>query len=357
MPFQIIRNDITKVQADAIVNTANPHPIIGSGTDSAIHEAAGPELLSARKKIGDIPPGVAVSTPAFNLSAKYVIHTVGPSWVDGKHEEETVLRKAYDAALKLADQLGCRSVAFPLMAAGSYGFPRDLALSIAISAFTDFLMDHDMTVYLVLFNGKAFSLASSLFSDLRSYIDDNYVEEQTQKEYGSPYERRRRRENLAPPEEYEEYEASIAFGAVCEESLMPEASAAPLPAGSLEELLGQSESTFSEYLLDILKERSGKDSEVYKRAEISKQLFSKMLSNKYYQPTKNTVIQLAIGLQLDVNRTQKLLEKAGYTLTRSSKADLVVQYYIERKVYNVKFINLALEDCGLPLLKTGIPRT
>ena len=356
MPFQIIRNDITKVKADAIVNTANPHPIIGSGTDSAIHEAAGPELLSVRKKIGDIPPGSAVSTPAFKLPAKYVIHTVGPSWVDGKHGEEAVLRKAYDAALNLTDQLGCSSVAFPLMAAGSYGFPRDLALSIAISAFTDFLMDHDMTVYLVLFNGKAFSLASSLFSDLRSYIDDNYVEEQTQKEYGSPYERRRRRENLAPPEEYEEYEASIAFGDVCEESLMPEASAAPLPAGSLEELLGQSESTFSEYLLDILKERSGKDSEVYKRAEISKQLFSKMLSNKYYQPTKNTVIQLAIGLQLDVNRTQKLLEKAGYTLTRSSKADLVVQYYIERKVYNVKFINLALEDCGLPLLKTGIPR-
>ena len=357
MPFQIIRNDITKVKADAIVNTANPHPIIGSGTDSAIHESAGPELLNARKKIGDILPGAAVSTPAFNLPAKYVIHTVGPSWVDGKHEEETVLRKAYDAALNLADQLGCRSVAFPLMAAGSYGFPRDLALSVAISAFTDFLMDHDMTVYLVLFNGKAFSLASSLFSDLRSYIDDNYVEEQTQKEYGSPYERRRRRENLAPPEEYEAYEASIAFGDVCEEPLMSEASASQLSAGSLEELLGQSESTFSEYLLDILKERSGKDSEVYKRAEISKQLFSKMLSNKYYQPTKNTVIQLAIGLQLDVNRTQKLLEKAGYTLTRSSKADLVVQYYIERKVYNVKFINLALEDCGLPLLKTGIPRT
>ena len=138
MPFQIVRYDITKVQADAIVNTANPHPIIGSGTDSAIHEAAGPELLSARKKIGDIPPGSAVSTPAFNLPTKYVIHTVGPSWVDGKHGEEAVLRRAYDAALNLTDQLGCSSVAFPLMAAGSYGFPRDLALSIAISAFTDF---------------------------------------------------------------------------------------------------------------------------------------------------------------------------------------------------------------------------
>ena len=353
MPFQIIRNDITKVKADAIVNTANPRPIIGSGTDSAIYDAAGKELLLAeRKKIGDISPGSAVSTPAFALPAKYIIHTVGPAWIDGNHGEESILRKAYDASLNLAEKLSCKSVAFPLMSAGSYGFSRDLALSIAISAYTDFLMDHNMEVYLVLFSGNAFSLASSLFSDLRSYIDDNYVEEQTLKEYGSPYDRRRRRENIARPE----YEASIAFGSTSEAPLMSDASAAPVPAGSLEDFLGQSESTFSEYLMDLLRERTGKDSEVYKRGEISKQLFSKMLSNKYYQPTKGTVIQLAIGLQLDVNRTQKLLEKAGYTLTRSSKADLVVQYYIERKVYNIAFINAALEDCGLPLLKTGLPK-
>lgn len=354
MPFQIIRNDITKVKADAIVNTANPRPIVGSGTDTAIHEAAGPELLKARKKIGNITPGYAVSTPAFNLPAKYVIHTVGPSWIDGKHREEATLRKAYDAALNLADQLGCRTVAFPLMAAGSYGFPRDLALSIAISAFTDYLMDHDLEVYLVLFSGKAFSLASSLFSDLKSYIDDNYVEEQTQREYGSPYERRRRLENLPPPEEYEAYEEGIVLGRANEEPSMYDASTALLSSGSLEDFLGQSEKTFSEFLMDLLRERSGKDSEVYKRAEISKQLFSKMLSNKNYQPTKGTVIQLAIGLQLDVNQTQKLLEKAGYTLTRSSKSDLVVQYYIDRKIYNIAFINMALEDCKLPLLKTGL---
>ena len=348
MPFQIIRNDITKVKADAIVNTANPRPIIGSGTDSAIYAAAGKEqLLAERKKIGAITPGSAVSTPAFSLPAKYIIHTVGPSWVDGSHGEETILRKAYDAALNLAEKLSCKSVAFPLMAAGSYGFPRDLALSIAISAFTDFLMNHDMEVYLVLFSGKAFSLASSLFSDLKSYIDDNYVEEQTQKEYGSPYERRRRFENLAPSKDYE---ASITF------EKAEECDASPSPLGSLEDFLGKSECTFCEYLMDLLRERSGKDSEVYKRAEISKQLFSKMISNKYYQPTKGTVIQLAIGLQLDVNRTQKLLEKAGFTLTRSSKADLVVQYYIERKVYNIAFINAALEDCGLPLLKTGMAK-
>ena len=231
-------------------------------------------------------------------------------------------------------------------------------------------MDHELTVYLVLFNGKAFSLASSLFADLRSYIDDNYVEEKTWKEYGSSYEERRRRQNLARREEYLLSESSDAFTGAGKESLLfedsdalkdvsftaplPKPTSAPSLSGSLEELLRKSESTFSEFLLDLLRERTGKDSEVYKRGEISKQLFSKMLSNKYYQPTKSTVVQLAIGLELDINQTQKLLGKAGYTLTRSSKADLVVQYYIERKIYNVAYINAALEDCRLPLLKTGL---
>ena len=347
MPFQIIRNDITKVEADAIVNTANPNPVIGRGTDSAIHKAAGPELLEARKKIGVLLPGQAAATSAFRLPAKYVLHTVSPAWIDGKHNEEALLRKAYDAALKLADQLGCKSVAFPLMAAGSYGFPRDLALSVAIAAFTDFLMEHDLTVYLVLFNGKAFHLASSLFADLKSYIDDNYVEEKRQEEYGSAGVNRRRRETIIMPMADEAVEADYAMAPTV---LFHGAT----PTQSLADILNQSESTFSEFLLDLLKERSGKDSEVYKRAEISKQLFSKILSNKDYQPTKSTAIQLAIGLQLDIVQTQKLLEKAGFALTRSSKADLVVQYYIERKVYSVPFINAALDDCGLPLLKTGL---
>lgn len=351
MPFEIVRNDITKVHADAIVNTANPQPRIGAGTDHAIHEAAGPELLEARKKIGVLMPGQSAETPAYRLPATYVLHTVSPVWVDGEHGEPEYLRKAYDAALLLADRLGCASVAFPLMAAGSYGFPRDLALSIAISAFTDFLMDHEMTVYLVLFNGKAFGLASSLFADLKSYIDDNYVEDKRREEYGPKSENRRRLESLSilSPLIHRDSDNIAGF--------MPDMEAptfGAMPSVSLNDLLKQSESTFSEFLLDLLKERSGKDSEVYKRAEISKQLFSKILSNKDYQPTKNTAIQLAIGLQLDVNQTQKLLEKAGFALTRSSKTDLVVQYYIERGIYSVTFINEALYDCGLPLLKTGL---
>ena len=360
MPFQIIRNDITKVSADAIVNTANPEPVIGGGTDYAIHKAAGPELLEARKTIGEIYTGQSVATPAYQLSAKYVLHTVSPAWIDGQHHEEEGLRKAYDAALILAYELGCKSIAFPLMAAGTYGFPHDLALSVAIRAFTDFLLNHEMQIYLVLFNGKAFGIAGSIFDDLKSYIDDNYVAERSEEEYlideypqanmsrryrgRAEYQRRRRLEQ-------ERAERDMVIGSTPQLAKLEAPTAYP---SSLEDVLKQHEKTFSEYLLDLLKERDGKDSEVYKRAEVSKQLFSKILNNLDYQPTKSTVIQLALGLELDLAQTQQLLGKAGYALTRSSKTDLVVQYYIERKIYNVTFINEALYDCGLPLLKTGL---
>ena len=362
MPLKIIRNDITKVEADAIVNTANPKPRIGSGTDHAIHEAAGPELFEARKAIGDIAPGKSVATPAFRLPAKYVFHTVSPIWNGGKHDEEALLRKAYDAALNLAEELGCASVAFPLMASGNYGFPHDLALSIAIGAITDFLMDHDITIYLVLFGSEAFGLASSLFDDLKSYVDDHYVAEKKKKEYGPGPHFRRRFENYIREETFEDEEREVASesmmtGAAASMDMFVSCDAAPSAAridGGLKEFLKQHESTFSEFLLDLLKERNGKDSEVYKRAEISKQLFSKIMSNKDYKPTKDTAIQLAIGLKLDLNQTQKLLKKAGYALTRSSKADLVVEYCIKNKIYSVTFINEALSDCGLPLLKTGL---
>ena len=358
MPFRIIRNDITKVSADAIVNTANPEPEIGGGTDWAIHRAAGPELLEARRRIGRLAVGQAAATPAFGLPAKYVLHTVSPVWIDGKHREEELLRQAYDTALDLAQSLGCGSVAFPLMAAGTYGFPLDLALATAIRAFTDFLMEREMQIELVLFSGEAFGMAGSVFDDLKSYVDDRYVSERNEEEYAMapgasarPFENRREDIRLRRRQRAEEA-AKYCLGS------MPQEAAAPRPAApgpSLEEILRQGqESTFSEHLLDLLKERSGKDSEVYKRAEVSKQLFSKILNNKDYQPTKSTAIQLAIGLELDLPRTQKLLEKAGYALTRSSKADLVVQYCIEKKIYSVSFINEALYDSGLPLLRTGL---
>ncbi|MBR0208801.1 MAG: macro domain-containing protein [Oscillospiraceae bacterium] len=367
MPFEIIRNDITKVKADAIVNTANPEPEIGGGTDWAIHAAAGEKLLAARKRIGAIEVGRCAATPAFALPARYVLHTVSPAWIDGRHGEEALLREAYDSALKLAAKLRCRSVAFPLMAAGTYGFPHETALSVAIRAFTDFLLKREMQIYLVLFNAEAFDKAGALFDDLKSYIDDRYVDERTAWEYRvdaapnvSARGDLRRREAGRRQQEERVFDACAAAPPSAANPAPQWAESAPLaakkasrPAAS-DEKYGRPESSFSEYLLELLKQRSGKDSEVYKRAEVSKQLFSKILHNRDYQPTKSTAIQLAIGLQLDLEGTQKLLGKAGYALTRSSRADLAVQYYIERKIYSVSFINEALSDCGLPLLKTGL---
>lgn len=258
MPFQIIRNDITKVSADAIVNTANPEPLIGGGTDYAIHKAAGPELLEARKQIGKIRTGQSAATPAFHISAKYVLHTVSPAWIDGQHHEEEMLRKAYDSALQLADELKCKSVAFPLMAAGTYGFPNELALSVAIRAFTDYLLDHEMQIYLMLFNAEAFGIAGSIFDGLQSYIDDNYVSERTEEEYlidGAPranasfkyrgmaeLQRRRRLER-------EHAERDMVVDRAPQPAVLESTAAYP---SSLEDVLKQHEKTFSEYLLDLL---------------------------------------------------------------------------------------------------------
>lgn len=359
MGFEIIRSDITKICVDAIVNTANPNPLVGAGTDSAVHAAAGPKLLLARKKIGAIAVGDSRETPAFNLPAKYVLHTVSPVWQDGRHGETALLYRAYLSALTLAKKLRCRSVAFPLMAAGSYGFPHEIALKTAIAAFTDFLLDNEMAVILAVFSNEAYSLAGSLFDDLKSYIDDRCVSEKTASEY--PYglnDRRRRIRETNLNAEGAAFDADTPLSFAQADAIRPGASGPLRPmqsrkAASLEEFLQKTESSFSEHLVSLIDECGEKDSAVYRRAQISRQLFNKIVNNKRYQPTKSTAIQLALALRLDLSATQTLLKKAGYSLTRSSKADLVVQYFIERNEFNVITINTALYDCGLPLLKTG----
>ncbi len=359
MPYEIVRNDITKMEVDAIVNTANPRPVIGAGTDYAIHQAAGPELLESRKKIGNIAIGQSVATPAYKLHAKYVLHTVSPAWKDGNHHEAELLRKAYDSALALALKLKCKSVAFPLMAAGSYGFPHDTALIIASQAISEFALHHRMQIYLVVFNGKAFSAAGGLFANLRSYIDDNYVAEQNKIEYALHRRRDRELEEHYKNQAvfYADYIDDIAqydedLVLVNGTQMMPSEDAAS-SGMDLSEFLQQSEITFTEYLFSLLKESGEKDSVIYHRARMSRQRFNNIISDKYYQPKKGTAIQLAIGLRLSMPQTQTLLRKAGYQLTRSSKMDLVIQYFIERKTYDVDLINDALYDCNLPLLKTS----
>ena len=333
MPFEIVRNDITQMTVDAIVNTANPRPVIGLGTDSMIHEKAGPKLLIERQKIGAIDVGNAAITPAFDLHAKYVIHTVGPVWDGGNRGEETLLRRCYDNSLKLALEHGCQSIAFPLISSGNYGFPKDKALQIAISAFSAFLLEHEMTIFLVVFDRTAFRLSEKLFQKVASYIDENYVDACETMTFAAEREKRpgfRRNARIC--------ESRAVMEVACPKAM------------SLEDMLKQEDAGFTETLLKLIDKTGKKDSEIYKKANISKQHFSKIRNNPHYKPTKPTAIALALALELDLEQTKDLIGRAGYALTNSSKFDLIIRYFIENRQYNVVEINMALYEFDQMLL-------
>lgn len=337
MPFEVVRNDITNMAVDAIVNTANPRPVIGSGTDSMIHEKAGPRLLQARQRIGSIDVGCAAVTHAFDLKAKYVIHTVGPVWQGGGHDEEMLLRSCYDNSLRLALEHGCKSIAFPLISTGNYGFPKDQALQIAISAFSAFLLEQDMQIYLVVFDRADYTLSEKLFQHIASYIDEHYVDACEYAAYGAaPIHRRHR---------------SIKEDARLSETMC--ACPAPAPkAASLADMLKQADAGFTETLLKLIDKSGKKDSQIYKKANLSKQHFSKIRNNPDYKPTKPTAIALALALELDLEQTKDLIGRAGYALTNSSKFDLIIRYFIEQGNYNVVEINIALYEFDQTLLGT-----
>ena len=335
MPFEIVRNDITNMQVDAIVNTANPRPLVGSGTDSMIHRKAGPLLLLARRAVGFIAVGHAAVTPAFGLQAKYVIHTVGPVWDGGAGNAEALLRSCYDRSLALALRHRCKSIAFPLISSGNYGFPKDKALQIAIAAFSHFLMDHEMAIYLVVFDETSFRLSEKLFQNVASYIDQNYVDLHAQS--FRPNER-------SIPEPMEEPSIDAGYRYEC---------CAPMPAPksmSLRDQLSELDAGFTETLLKLIDVSGKKDSTIYKKAGLSKQHFSKIRNNPGYQPTKATAISLALALELDVEQTNDLIGRAGYTLTKSSKFDLIIRYFIERREFNIVTINCALFEYDQSLL-------
>lgn len=334
MPFEIVRNDITNMAVDAIVNTANPRPVIGLGTDSMIHEKAGPELLKARQAIGSIDAGQAAITPAFLLNATYVIHTVGPVWIDGKHNEEMLLQSCYKNSLSLAVQNGCQSIAFPLISTGNYGFPKDKALQIAISVFSAFLLEHELQIYLVVFDRDSFRLSEKLFQRVASYIDEHYADICEKAAYGIS---RRRRQRID----------------ICESCAPKEILPPPISASaqsSLQDFLKKADAGFTETLLKLIDKTGKKDSEIYKKANISKQHFSKIRNNPNYKPTKATAIALALALELSLDDTKDLIGRAGYALTNSSKFDLIIRYFIELGNYNVVEINVALYEFDQPLL-------
>lgn len=343
MPFEIVRNDITNMCVDAIVNSANPRPVVGLGTDSSIHEKAGPELLAARQKIGPISMGQAAITPAFRLHATYVIHTVGPVWDGGSYGEEALLRNCYDQSLKLALEHGCKSIAFPLIATNNYGFPKDKALQIAVAAFSEFLLEHEMLIYLVVFDRGAYRLSEKLFHSIASYIDDHYVDLWEESTYGGAKEyrqqsiRRRRDRDL------------FRKSSVCEDAAPCAPMAMPM-AASLPDFLKQADAGFTETLLKLIDKTGKKDSEIYKKANLSKQHFSKIRNNPNYKPTKATALALAIALELDLEQTKDLIGRAGYALSNSSKFDLIIRYFIEQGNYNVIEINMALYEFDQSLL-------
>ncbi|MBQ8666099.1 MAG: macro domain-containing protein [Lachnospiraceae bacterium] len=359
MPFQIIRNDITKVKADAIVNTANPKPIIGGGTDSAIYEAAGKnKLLAERRKIGDIHRGDARITPAFNLSAKYVIHTVGPAWQGGEHGEFDILESCYKRSLELAEENGCESIAFPLIATGVYGFPKDEALKIATSTIQEFLYEHDMAVMLVVFDRKAFELSGKVYADVQSYVDENYVKRSYHREYKlsvadssyediEEYERRYRRNE---PEAFDDFtedgspDEDLVGAKLLDAApiLQKNVFSSGIEDMSLDELIGNPADSFQERLFQLI-DRSGLDDvTVYKKANITKKVFSDIKTKKNYKPSKKTAVAFIIALELSMDEAQDLLSRAGFALSPSSRFDLIVGYFISHGNYDMMTINETL---------------
>lgn len=351
MPFFMIRDDISKFfRADALVNPANPQLLEGSGSSRAIYLAAGEEeMTKACQKIGFCELGKAVITPAFRLPARYVIHAVGPVWVDGKHGEEEVLYSTYTEAMLLAEKHRLESIAFPLLSSGNYGFPKDKALKVAIRAISDFLMEHELLVYLVLYDRAAVEVSKRFFTSLEEYIDNHYVDSR----YECYYADKRsvsldRMRNFPSMEKWKPEEAKKADDFLEEEftTAMPFAS----PQRSLDNLLEQMGETFSQMLFRLIDERGLKDSYVYKKANVDRRHFSKIRTNIHYTPNKKTVIAFAIALELSLDETKDLLKRAGYALSNSSKFDVIICYFIEKHQYNIYEINETLFAYEQPIL-------
>ena len=328
MPLQIDRNDITAMQVDAIVNAANETLLGGGGVDGAIHRAAGPKLLHECRTLGGCRIGQAKITRGYRLPAKYVIHTVGPVWQGGGHGERELLISAYRSSLELAVKYHCETVAFPLISSGVYGYPKDQALKVAVDAIGDFLLQHDLTVYLVIFDLASYTIGGKLFADIAAYIDDRYVEE-----HGNlRAEQNRRSQLLARSLPLMEGETATASAAAPDKAT-PE---------SLEEALGQIDESFSQMLLRKIDEKGMTDAQCYKKANIDRKLFSKIRSDIHYTPSKPTAMAFAVALELPLAEARDLLQKAGFAFSHASKFDIIVEYFITHGNYNIFEINEAL---------------
>ena len=324
MPLKIVRNDITKMMVDAIVNAANESLLGGGGADGAIHRAAGKELLSECRTLGGCKTGEAKITGGYNLPAKYVIHTVGPVYKDGKHGEKKLLESCYRESLSLAKNHGCETIAFPLISSGVYGYPKDKALKVAIDVISDFLLENEMTVYIVIFDKAAYGISEKLFSNITEYIDDNYVALHT--DYC--------RESMP---------MCAPFSAAADSIDTPiRKSKKKFFKDDLNKRIKQIDESFSQMLLRKIDEKGMTDAQCYKKANIDRKLFSKIRSDIHYKPSKPTAIAFAISLELSLEETEDMLRKAGFALSHSNKFDIIIEYFISNGNYNIFEINEAL---------------
>ena len=341
MPLQIVRQDITKMRVDAIVNTTNEEMIGYSGVDLAVHSVAGKEMDEECASLFPLALGKAKISGAYRLPCKYVIHTSGPIWRGGSYGESAILRSCYTESLKLAVRHGCSSVAFPLISSGVYGYPKDRVLQLAVETIAEFLFRHELTVYLCVFDKESYAFSQKLFRDIQEFIDDAYAEE-----YGDEY--------------YYSFSGDPEDGAPCMQT-----EAAPMEAPSVSEksrcfareqsladYLKEMDRGFREMLFDLIDESGMSDVECYKKANVDKRTFSKIKSNPNYKPSKQTAVAFAISLHLGMEQTQALLGTAGFTLSRSKPFDMIILYFIHHGNYDIFEINQALFEFDQPLLGT-----
>ena len=343
MPFQIVRNDLTKMNVDVIVNPANPGAVIGRGTDCAVYEAAGREkLLAERRKIGLIEPGYVAVTPGFKLKAKNIIHAVGTFWNGGDSNEERTMRICYKNVFAAALKLKAESIAFPLMASGFYGFPKEKALDIAVSEIREFLENSDMMVYLVVFDRESVQLSREIYGDIDSFIDENYVAAAINAEH-----------IIEKPKTFRKPKKSEMMLEVEDELCVKNCAepCAPLKeARSFDDIIVNLEKSFMEMVFTYADERGMTDVEVQKRANIDKRAFSKLKCGTTRNPSKPTALALAIALRLSLDETKDLLARAGYALSPCSRQDLIVEYFITHEAYDINEVNIALFEHNEPTL-------
>ena len=359
MPFKIVRNDITKMNTEAIVNTANAYPTVGTGCDSVIYKAAGyEELLNYRREhIGYAEEGEVFLTPGFRLQAKYIIHAVSPRYTEGTQGEAEKLRACYRKSLQLAKEKGIASISFPLISTGGFGYPKEEGIKIAADEIHAFLLENEMEIYLVVFDGKATHLGEKIYPDLEAYIDCNYVEEVRKEEYGDEKrncETQRRLNRLPFFEAAQKAEKtskkSIGSEDVCEYESTGLSDFETVHESRLEERMRHMSDTFSEYLMYLIQERNMENAEVWKRAIVDRKVFSKIKNNASYHPNKLTALCLCVGAKLNMDETRDLLARAGYALSSCDKTDIIFSYFIENGIYDMIELDIQLEEHGLPCI-------